>query len=75
MDRETLLGWLALSERHVEQGARHILEQRELLSRLQKPGQGKSDTAGIASDLLDEMERLQALHIAHRDHLVDALKR
>ncbi len=33
---ETLLSWLALAERHVEEAADHLLQQRELLSRLQK---------------------------------------
>jgi hypothetical protein len=74
MDRETLLSWLAVAERHLEEGARHLLQQRELLSRLQTQGHSKSATAAMARDLLDKMERVQAQHIDHRDRLMAALK-
>jgi len=74
MDRETLLDWLAVAESAVREGARELLRQRELLSRLQTQGHSKSATAGMARELLDTMERLQAHHIDHRDRLMAALK-
>jgi hypothetical protein len=74
MDREALLNWLAVAERHVQEGARQLLQQREVLSRLQTRGHGKSATAGMARELLDTMERLQAHHIDHRDRLIASLK-
>jgi len=74
MDRETLLDWLAVAERHLDEGARQLLQQRELLSRLQTQGHSKSAAAGMARALLDTMERLQAHHIDHRDRLMVALK-
>jgi DNA repair protein RadC len=74
MDRETLLSWLALAERHVKEGAHHLLEQRELLARLQTHGHSKSETARIARDLLDTMEQAQAQHIDSRDRLMATLK-
>jgi len=74
MDRETLLNWLAVAERHVQEGAHHLLQQRELLSRLQTQGHSKSATAGMARELLATMERLQAHHIDHRDRLMASLK-
>jgi len=74
MDRETLFDWLAVAERHVGEGARQLLQQRELLSRFQTQGHSKSATAGMARDLLDTMERVQALHIAHLDRLIKLLR-
>ena len=74
MDRETLFNWLAVAERHVEEGAHQLLQQRELLSRSQAQGRSKSATAGMARELLDAMERLQAFHIAHRDRLIKILR-
>jgi hypothetical protein len=73
MDRETLFNWLAIAECHLVEGACQLLQQRELLSRLQT--QGKSATTGMARELLDAMERVQALHIAHRDRLMAAIWR
>ena len=75
MNRETLLSWLALAQRHVKEGAYHLLQQRELLASLQTHGHSKSDTARIARDLLDTMERVQAIHIEQRDRLTAAVGR
>jgi DNA repair protein RadC len=74
MDRETLFDWLAVAERHVGEGARQLLQQRELLSRFQTQGHRKSTIAGMARELLDTMERLQAHHIDHRDRLIKLLR-
>src|ERR1700746_2191103 len=42
--------WLAVAERHVQEGSRQLLQQRELLSRLQTQGHSKSATAGMARE-------------------------
>jgi hypothetical protein len=60
MDRETLLSWLALAERHIGESACHLLQQRELLARLKSQGLSKSATAATARELLDTIERVQA---------------
>jgi hypothetical protein len=70
MDRETLFNWLAVAERHVLEGAHQLLQQRELLSRFQTQ---ESATAGMARELLNTMQRIQAHHIAHRDRLIKML--
>jgi hypothetical protein len=49
MDRETLLDWLAVAESAVREGARELLRQRELLSRLQTQGHN-----------IDHLDRLMA---------------
>jgi len=65
MDRELLTKHLALAEKHVLEGERHIRRQREIIEELRQHGHDTS----AASKLLAEFERTQASHIADRDRL------
>jgi hypothetical protein len=64
MHRETLLEHLARADRHVFRGALDIAQQREVIARL---GDGPGRLR--AAELLEELEKTQAMHIADRDRL------
>jgi hypothetical protein len=56
---------LARAERHVEEGARIIARQRELIDRLA----GKHQDTRDAEVLLHQFEETQELHVSDRDRL------
>jgi hypothetical protein len=67
MDRDFWEQLLAMAEKHVIEGERHILRQRELVGRLML---GSSDEIiASAKQLLAHFEDLQILHVADRDRL------
>jgi len=70
MDRTLLLGNIEEAERHVVTGDLRIQRQREVLERLRLGGHDTSE----AESTLTQLEELQAVVIAHRDWLVQALK-
>jgi hypothetical protein len=65
MDRQMLLEHLAMANKHVETGERHVRRQRELIAELERDGH---DTAS-ARQLLEQFEKLQEMHIADRDRI------
>jgi arginine repressor len=65
MDRAILQEYLALVERLIAAGERQIARQREIVAQLEHDGHDISE----ATKLLDQLEQLQALHIADRDRL------
>ena len=56
---------LAIAERHVVTGEKHVVQQHDLIARLRSRG---LDTA-LAESFLKDLEEIQALHVADRDHL------
>jgi hypothetical protein len=64
---------LAATERHIEQGERHIVRQREVVETLERDGRGQSDTAKVAREVLHSYELSQAAHAKERDFLLKAL--
>ena len=56
-------------ERHVTEAEEHVRRQREIIARLDAKGLGRSATAGLARDLLRQMEENLALHLAERKRL------
>src|SRR5690349_4360020 len=65
MDRDMLLDHLALAERHVKEGERHLTQQAALVHKLEVGGQ---DTAE-AEALLKQFQELQVMHIADRERI------
>ena len=65
MDRVVIKDHLALAQRHVVQGRRHIARQKQIIVTLRKGGH---DTA-MARSLLINFEDAQKMHIADRDRL------
>jgi len=55
---------LAQAERHAVDGERHIARQREIIAELERVSYGKSDTAVIARQLLQSMERAQNITLS-----------
>lgn len=58
---------LQMLDRHIRTGARHISRQREIIDRLIELGA----PAEQAIELLDLFQVTQALHIAHRERLLN----
>jgi hypothetical protein len=56
---------VAMVDRHVAEGERHISGQRALIRRLHHAGR---DTT-LAESVLDTLEQSQQLHVEHRDRL------
>jgi hypothetical protein len=65
MDREMLAAHLAMAERHVRLGEKHIGRQMGIIARLEKRGYDASEVWA----LMWRLEELQQLHVAHRDRL------
>jgi hypothetical protein len=74
MNRATLFAHLALVERHVCDGERHLLRQREIVDELERHGRGESQTTKIAKDILLSIEMAQSAHLNHRARLLLALQ-
>ena len=60
-------------KRHVRQGERHLLRQREIVDELERHGHGHSQTAKMARDILDSFETAQSEHLNDRARLLQAL--
>ncbi len=69
MDREMELGHLALAEKAVIEGERHIQHQEQVVAELDRDGHDTRE----ALALLATFRRLQAEHVAHRDFLLRKL--
>ena len=69
MRRAMLLEHLALAQKHVADGERHVRRQRELVAELDRDGH---DT-WQAKDLLRLFEELQVIHVSGRDRLLNEL--
>ena len=67
-------GHLANVERHIAAGRASVLQQQEIIERLESAGGRRSETASIARALLHQMERRLEMHIADRDRLQDQLR-
>jgi hypothetical protein len=65
MDKAMIAKHLAIAERHVTGGQRHIDRQREIVRELQRDGR---DLA-LAMSLLRQFEDMQTLHTQDRDRL------
>ena len=69
-----LLDHLAYVERHIRDGERHLLHQREIVAELERHGRGHSRTTQVARDILATFEMAQSLHLNDRAHLLQALR-
>jgi hypothetical protein len=65
MDKAMIAKHLAIVERHVTEGQRHIDRQREIVRELQRDGRDPA----TAMSLLRQFEDMQTLHIQDRDRL------
>jgi hypothetical protein len=74
MKRAILLDHLALVERHIRDGERHLSRQRAIVDELERHGRGNSQTTNIARDLLASFEMAQSAHLNDRMHLLQALQ-
>jgi hypothetical protein len=74
MNRATLLAHLAQVERHVRDGERHLSRQLEIVDELERHGRRGSQTAKMASEILDTFEMAQSAHLNDRAHLLLALQ-
>jgi len=75
MDRILLLDRLGQAERHIREGERHILRQREIIDELERHGRGQTRTASMAREILLSFEMTQSTHIADRERLIETLQR
>ena len=66
VDLEIIEKHLALNERHVEEAARHVSNQRRIIDHLQEIG----CSTGIASKLLATFEANFSIHKEERDRLL-----
>ena len=66
IDRKMLERHLQQAEAHVAKGGQHIIQQRELVARLE----GRGHDASRARTLLEQFEEMQEIHISHRDRLL-----
>jgi hypothetical protein len=74
MNRATLLARLAYVERHIRDGERHLLRQREIVDELERHGRGQSETAKMARVTLESFEMAQSSHLNDWAHLQEALR-
>jgi hypothetical protein len=74
MKRAMLLDQLAHVDRHIRDGERHLLRQREIVAELERH-HGNSRTAQMARDILDTFEAAQSQHLNDRTHLLLALRK
>ena len=74
MKLSMLLDHIAQVERHIRDGERHLLRQREIVDELERHGRGKSETAKMAKDILESFEMAQSSHLNDWAHLQQALR-
>jgi len=65
MDREMARQRLEQAERHVAEGERHVVRQRELAAELKRDGRDFR----LAIEVLHQFEQTQELQVADRDRL------
>ncbi|HZR75183.1 hypothetical protein [Bradyrhizobium sp.] len=70
MDRKMELDHLAIAEKAVVEGDRHIAREEQMIADLERGGH---DTK-LAFETLATLRRMQAAHIAHRDLLLKMLQ-
>ena len=75
MNRAMLVNHLGQAERHIREGERLILRQRQLVDELERHGHGQSQTANLARDVLQSFETTQSAHIVDKGRLKQALTR
>jgi hypothetical protein len=71
MDRSMIQDHLAIAERHVVLGAKHIATQKSIVAELEADGHDASQ----ALHLLETFEEMQDMHVADRDRLRAELDR
>ena len=74
MKRSRLRAELAKAERHVREGERHLLRQREIVDELERHGRGNSPTTKMAREILETFEMAQSAHLNDRMRFILALK-
>ena len=74
MNRTVLINQLGQAERHIRDGERHILRQRQIIDELERRGHGQSQTANTARDILQSFEMAQLAHVVDRAQLVEWLQ-
>ena len=70
MDRTLLEEHLDLARRHIALGQKHLMRQKEIIDELERDGHDVNE----AKYLLDLFKDVQALHIAHRDRLLEEIR-
>jgi hypothetical protein len=70
MDLRMILDQLAMSERHVALGEKHIARQIEIIDDIRRAG----GDPRLALQLLDTFRDLQVTHVEHRDRMRTALE-
>jgi hypothetical protein len=73
MNRQFIADHLAHVERHIRDGERHLLRQREIVAELENHGRGHSQTANMAREILASFEMAQSQHLNDRAQLLQAL--
>jgi hypothetical protein len=68
-----LLSRLAMTERHIAAGERHVARQREIVAELERHSGGNPETSKVAKELLQSFEMTQARHLEDRERLRRAL--
>ena len=69
VDPNFLAKRLEKAEAAVARGERRLVLQREIIARLEKAGQGSSQTASVARGVLKNMEQAQQRYIDVRDQV------
>ena len=72
MDRKMELDHLALAEKAVADGERHIAREEQMIADLDR--HGHSGDTKLACETLAALRRMQAEHIAHRNLILKMLK-
>ena len=66
---------LAMAERHIVGAEQYVTRQHDIVCRLQAAGQGGSETARIARELLQSMEADLKRQVADRKRLLVELRK
>jgi hypothetical protein len=69
MDRETLRRDLALAEKYIAQGERHVSRQRQIVQRLQRQARDATEAQQVLEQLLLALDT----HVAHRRRILQEL--
>jgi hypothetical protein len=69
MERRQIEADIAMTERHISLGERHIARQIEIIAKFRRDGHDTLE----AERLLANFEVSQSLHIGHRDRLLKDL--
>jgi len=71
VDREMRLGQLELAKRHIAEGEKHIAAQQAIVAEFRRAGWDVTQAAW----LLENFVASQAQHIAHRDRILQELRK